>query len=214
MEIIPAILTDSIEELKEKISLAEGKFQRVQIDVVDARFVDNKTIFPDSMKFIETNLKLDFHLMVGEPVNWVEKCAVGGADRIIAQIEMMTSQTEFIKKVGELGREVGLAIDLDTSILQMDKSLLGSLNVILLMGVKAGFGGQKFDMKVLEKVSDLHKNRIENNYRFKICVDGGVDFDNAEKVMKNGCDEVAVGTSLFKGDILKNKQKFEEILIK
>src|SRR5436190_2447702 len=99
VDVIPAILTNNVNEAIEKIGKCEDVCPRAQIDIIDGVFADNKTIDPSALSEVETFVGLDFHLMVKEPVNWVEKAANVGADRIIGQIEMMTSQNEFIEKV-------------------------------------------------------------------------------------------------------------------
>ena len=142
--------------------------------------------------------------MVKEPINWVEKCTRVGADRIIGHIEMMTSQPEFIKKVQEVGCQVGLAINIGTPIEQIDDSILFDLDVLLLMNYPAGVGGQKFDGKVLAKIGKLNKLRSKDDTPFKIISDGGIGKNNIKSLTSIGVDEIVVGRSLYKGDLLKN----------
>jgi len=124
MIIIPAVFTNNPEELKEKLLLCEDKVERVQIDIDDGEFLGNKTIIPDILIGFETPLFLDFHLMVKEPFSWVEKCAQAGAERIIGQVEVMTSQMEFVAKVQEVGLKVGLALDIKTPVEALDRTVL------------------------------------------------------------------------------------------
>src|SRR4030043_688320 len=98
-EIIPSILTNDPEEVLAEIQMTEGVVERVQVDVVDGIFAANKTFDIDLMQDIDTNLKLDFHLITKEPVNWVERCVRGGADRIIGQVEILLDQLILVKKV-------------------------------------------------------------------------------------------------------------------
>lgn len=212
MEIIPAILTNNPQELKQKINLTEDLFHRVQIDIIDGVFAENKTIDPTALKYIDTNLLLDFQLMTKEPISWVEKCASAGADRIIGHIEMMTSQREFVSKVQEVGSYVGLGLDLSTSIEQLDESLIKDLDVILLMSTKAGHGGQEFDGAVLQKIVALNKLQKLDDNPFKICVDGGVNVKNIHEIVSVGANEVAIGKSLLLGDISKNLDLLEEAI--
>jgi len=204
MEIIPAILTNDTKELDEMLFLSEKIVKRVQIDIIDGVYAKNKTIDPLALKYIETNLEFDFQLMVQNPINWVEKCASVGADRIIGHVEMMENQSEFIQKVVFTASKVGLALDLGTAIAQIDESLLGDLDVVLLMSVPAGFGGQSFAENAFTKIEALAAVRIKGNYDFKICVDGGIGKDNIKKLFDLGVNEVAIGRSLFEGDIVKN----------
>ena len=210
VEIIPAILTTDIREVGEKLTRAEGIVGRVQIDIIDGVFVQNKTIEPSALEVVDTDLSLDFHLMTKEPIDWVERAARGRADRIIGQIEMMASQVEFVGKVSEIGLSVGLAIDLDTDIEKLDPVVLTNLDVVLVMAVKAGWGGQKFDPKALDKVKRLDEIRAHDNSPFKICVDGGETLDVVDETHFAGADEVAIGAGIFKGDLAQNIEAFNK----
>lgn len=204
LKITPSILTNDPQEFKKMLNMVEVKTDRVQIDVIDGKFVDNKTVDPSILNVIETNLKIDFQLMTKEPIKWVEKCFRAQADRIIGHIEMMSDQSEFIKKVQSLGCKVGLGVDIDTPIEQIDPVLFSDADVILLMSYKAGFGGQKFDSSVIEKIERLDSIRVRDDTPFKIHVDGGINKDTVREVAKAGADEVSVGRSLFNGKIEDN----------
>lgn len=196
-KIIPAILTDDNQKLQDLIKQSEGVVDRVQIDIIDAVFADNKTIRPDSLIDIETNLFFDYHLMVKEPINWVEASIRGFADRIIGQVEMMSSQSAFIEKVQTSGARAGLAIDIDTKVSEMERNILTDLDLVIVMSVKAGFGGQRFQEKTLDKIKELAFWREKEETPFKICIDGGVNMDNIVKIKKAGADEVSIGRRLF-----------------
>ncbi|MBU0569680.1 hypothetical protein KKB40_02765 [Patescibacteria group bacterium] len=221
IKIIPAILTDDINELKEKLALCEevhltspGLIERVQIDIIDGIFADNKTIDPSVLANFDTDLKIDFHLMVDEPVNWVEKCVGLGADRIIGQIERMSSQVEFVGKVTSVGLKVGLAIDLATPVSKLDSLILNDLDVVLVMSVSAGFGGQKFDPSTLLRINELNKVRSRDNMSFAICDDGGITLEWIDDVRREGADEVSIGERIFKGDLKENLEKFKKAAYK
>lgn len=214
VEVIPSILTSSVKELKELLSQAEGVADRVQIDIVDGQFAKNKTVDPSALAEVETNLKLDFHLMVKEPINWVEKCTAGAADRIIGQIEMMRSQIDFVGKVQEVGAAVGLAIDIDTPVSDLDPVILTNLDVVLVMSVAAGFGGQKFDERALDKIKRLGEIRKKDKTPFKIMDDGGIVFSKIDDTRRSGVDEVAIGRRIFQGDISKNIERFKKAAYK
>lgn len=216
VEIIPAILTDNITDLEQKLKLIDdavevnqANIRKVQIDVIDGQFADNKTVDPALLSGVDTNLNLDFHLMVKEPVNWIEKCANAGADRIIGQIEMMASQVGFVGKVQESGLYVGLAVDLATSVAKLDPVVLTNVDVILLMAVPAGWGGQKFDKSVLDKISELDEIRVRDKTPFKICVDGGETEDTIDETHFAGADEVVIGKRLFSGNMAENIKRME-----
>ena len=211
IDIIPAILTADSKELEEKLKQIEGRVQSVQIDIVDGMFVQNRTIFPDLLEKVDTNLLIDFHLMTKEPIDWVEHCIRGMADRIFGHIEQMTSQPDFVGKVQEVGAKVGLALDLGTPISAIDAVLFQNLDAILVMSTKAGFGGGEFDRGVLEKIRKLDQIRIRDDTPFRICVDGGINEDNIKEVVAAGADEVAVGRMLFEGDLVANIKRLQGV---
>ncbi|OGY12408.1 MAG: hypothetical protein A3F61_02400 [Candidatus Blackburnbacteria bacterium RIFCSPHIGHO2_12_FULL_41_13b] len=219
MEIIPAILTNDPKELEEKIKLVAplrsesfGGVKRIQIDIIDGVFAENKTIDLAAVGQIESGLEIDVHLMVKEPVDWVEKSVRAMGDRIIGQVEMMSNQAEFIGKVQETGHQVGLALDLDTPVSVLDETLFTLVDVILLMSVKAGFGGQKFSELAIEKIRELAEIREKDKTNFKICVDGGIEEENIKQIADTGADEVAVGSSLFNGSVEENMRKLQNAL--
>jgi len=208
VSIIPSLLTNDYEELQKLVELS-STVDRIHIDIIDGSFADNKTIFPVAMKLIETKSKIDYHLMVDEPFTWLHACEK--ADRIIAQVEMMkVSQSEFLSDATQYAINTGLAVDLDTPITKLDNEIFPKVDVILVMSVKAGFGGQKFEVSALEKVKQLKRIKDENGYRYQICVDGGITTDNVKRVVEAGADEVVVGRRLFDGNMEENIKKYLE----
>lgn len=213
MDIIPAILTSDPKELEEKVKLSEGLAERVQIDIVDGIFADNKTIGISEISSLQTSLKLDAQLMVKEPIDWVEGLANAGIARVIGHIEMMANQEEFISQVQERGKVAGLAIDLLTSVSEISPIAMENVGVILIMSVKAGFGGQDFEEIALEKIREIKKIRENKGWEFQICADGGINQENIKKIQDAGADEVIIGHSLYDGDIAGNLRNFQQILI-
>lgn len=212
VEIIPAILTNDPRELEQLVGQAEDVVSRVQIDIVDGQFAKNETIDPSALEKVDTNLKLDFHLMTKNPVGWVERCIRGMADRIFGQIEMMDNQVEFVGKVQEAGARIGLAVDIDTPISDIDTAILNNLDAVLLMSYPAGVGGQPFDPKVLDKIKKLDAIRVGDRTPFKICVDGGINEKTIKKVSQTGADEVAIGRLIFEGDLSENLIRFRKAI--
>ena len=210
MQIIPSILTNNPQELKSLINLAEGHVERIQIDIIDGKFAENKTIIPEALVYIETNLKLDFHLMVVEPVNWVESCVRAGADRIFGQVEKMTNQDEFVQKVVGTGSSVGLAIDLGTHLSALNNRLLLDIDAVLVMSVKAGFGGQVFNPSVLSKIKTLSDLKKEDPSPFQICVDGGITLSSIKSLIDAGADEASIGRRLLNENFAKNLAEYQK----
>ena len=134
------------------------------------------------------------------------------ADRIIGQIELMSNQREFVDEVYQAGAKVGLAIDFETPVSRLERDVLIDVDVVLVMSVPAGFGGQKFKEETLQKIKQLKHLREEIGARYRLCVDGGVDEANIGRVVASGADEVAIGRRLFANDLAANIEKFKASL--
>ena len=214
MEIIPSILSNNPEEVYELMSRCEGIVDRISIDIIDGVFANNKTVEPTFLEDIETKLKIDYQLMVNEPVNWVEKCVRGQADRIIGHVEKMSNQFEFVGKVQEVGLEVGMGLDLSTPVEEINERIINNLDVVLVMSVPAGFGGQEFDARVLAKLDKLNQIRNKDKNPFRIQDDGGITLDKIDDVRLSGADEVSIGRRLFDGDLRDNINKFKKAAYK
>ena len=210
IKIIPSILTNDPDELRELLNRCEGVTDRVSVDIIDGKFANNKTIEPDILFDFDTSLKIDYQLMVIEPVKWIEKCVRGQADRIIGHIEHMQSQVDFVGKVQEVGAGVGLGLDLPTPVSKFDSTILTNLDVVLVMSVPAGFGGETFDERVFSKLKELDEIRARDKTPYKIQDDGGVTLTKIDNVHFIGADEVSIGRRLFNGDLDANIKKFQE----
>ena len=200
MDIIPGILTDNPQELRDMVEKADGVVKRIHVDIIDGVYSENKTIDPSALEVLEHDLLIDFHLMVNEPVKWVEKCIRAGGDRIIGHVEMMSSPLEFIGEVTEAGLSPGLALDIDTPVGLIEKMLLTDVDIIVVMSVPAGYGGQKFDERALDKIKALRKIKKSDQ--------GGVSLEYIDDISRVGADEVVIGNRLFEGDLKSNIEKF------
>ena len=215
MEIIPAINTadpkealDLLNQLGEIILPNGYPLENVQIDINDGTFENIKTINPEMLSEVDSKLKLDYHLMVGNPTSWVERCIRGQAERVMGQVEKIHDQMEFVEKATRVGLKIGFALDIDTRIEEIDESLLTSIDVILLMSYPAGTGGKKLEEKVFEKIEKLTEIKNRDSTPFKICLDGGVTLDNIKRIKLAGVDEVAITKRILEGDIEKNLENF------
>ncbi|MFZ2152674.1 MAG: hypothetical protein WAV41_01285 [Microgenomates group bacterium] len=182
MQIIPTIgLKKQYEEAEERIRQIRDYSNWIQIDVCDSVFAKGKTFELEllgKLDFETKNSLWDVHLMVKEPINWINKCVKVGASRIIGQSEMMSDKTMFLDKVKNEAAEAGLAFDVDTEV----KTIEGDWDIILLMGRRAGFGYFDFEGKVLDKIKKV------KDMGYRVGIDGGVDVDNYEKIVEAGAD--------------------------
>jgi len=209
VQIVPAILPRTIEEWQEKTRKIQSLVSRAQVDIIDNKFADNKTIDLSDIKPLP-RLKLDVQLMVEEPIHWLEKCKKIGASLVIGQIEMMQGQLEFVEKA-KMGKiKVGLGLDLDTEVEKLNKEALSRADHVLLMSVKAGFSGQEFDSRVLDKIKRLRSMVGEN---LEISIDGGINEYNIKQIVEAGADVLCIGNALWSAPDLKSKiQQFRELV--
>lgn len=174
--IIPAILAKTEEEFKSKLEKVWGLVDRVQLDVIDGVYHKNKTVGVEVLRTVDTQVEFDVHLMVKAPSKWVEKCKQAGVSRVFGQVEKMENRTAFVADAQFAGMKVGLAYDIDTPLDGLEE-VSNDLDAVLLMSVKAGEGGQKFDERVLEKIAQVRK--IDRD--LKIVIDGGLNQENIKK---------------------------------
>jgi len=215
--IIPTILTKDLADLKEKITVLKEGTDRFQIDIIDGQFAENKTITVEDLfglKEIEPCLLLDLHLMVKEPVVYLEKDLPGTVDLVSGHIEAMPSQIEFCRQAKEQGFSAGLAVDWDTPVNKLEKMALDMVDQVLILGVKAGYGGQKINPAVLVKIKELAQWRDKEGWDFKIGVDGGVDEISLAFCKKMGADVFYIGSAIWQADDPMKKLRELRQLIK
>ncbi len=203
--LVPTVLTSDAERLKKDLAFLKGKVKKVQIDIVDGQFADNKTVaIEETVGLINTidddYLEIDFHLMTVEPVIYLEKDLPGATDFVIGQVEHMGSQLEFCRQARERGLRPGLAIDLDTPIARLDKMALDWSDQVLILGVRAGFSGQKFVASTLEKIKKLIQWRKREHWDFQIGVDGGLNEKTILQCRRAGGEIFYVGGAIWKAE--------------
>jgi ribulose-phosphate 3-epimerase len=175
-EIVPTIQTASFEDYSEKIKKLVGICPRVSVDIVDGKFAPEQTLSLETLKDEETQLRLDLHLMVKEPEEWVDRALQVLPDRLIAQIEMMHDKERFINEATNGGVEVGIALDLETPVSVVAEEIYHLVDQVLVLAAKAGYSGQDFDRQVLKKIAEVRQ--IVGNL-----VDVGVDCGLDEKTI-------------------------------
>lgn len=196
--IIPAILSQTTEDLFSKLSLIEDLVDRIQIDIVGPAFSAEVSIGVEAIAGISRALVLDVQLMVREPISFLGRCEQAGVERIFGHVEKMRDQGAFVEHALALGVDVGLALDLETPVAVVEQHL-GDLDAILLMAVPAGKSGQRFDGRVLEKiraVKSLHPT-------LPVCVDGGIAPQHLAVCVEAGASEFAVGSFLWESRDIK-----------
>lgn len=209
VQIIPAILATTEEEYKDKLSKIEdsGLFEGgwVHIDVMDNKFVRNKSVDYDVINKYKTMLKKEVHLMVDNPTFWVDRLI--DIDRFTAHIEVGEDKfDDFAQKCWGKDLKVGMALNLGTDLNVLDH-YEDSYTVLMLMGVQLGFQGQEFNLAVIERVKYLKKNSISG---LTIGIDGGISPENAKQLVEAGVDYLVVGSHLVDGNIEENLEKFWE----
>jgi len=216
IQISPSILSADFSQLGNEIRrLEEGGADMIHVDVMDGHFVPNLTIGPPVIKALRnyTKLPFDVHLMIKPVHKYIKSYAEAGANIITIHPEATDSLKDSIKHIKELGKKVGVSLNPDTKT-DIIKEFLSELDLILIMSVHPGFGGQKFIPEVLSKIEELKDIKLKENLKFDIEVDGGIDFNNSKLVVKAGANILVSGTTIFKnnnGDIKKNIEILKSI---
>lgn len=209
MIVVPSILSDSLDDIQHMLDRVanESSLKQVQIDIVDPDFAEDVTVHPiDLLELTLPPFKIDFHLMTNDPINDVIECSqIPGAHTIIAQIERMPSQRAYIEHVESLKLHSGLSLDLTTPVEEIDHSLLSKINIIQVMGNKAGRQGQPFlAAQALEKIAELVQIKKNQNASFLIAVDIGMTPENARLCEERGAQMVAPGSYLWNSKHLQD----------
>lgn len=208
-EIVPTILTSDFSEYLFKLKSLEGVCPRVQIDVIDGKFVPRETVFLEALKDQESDLITDLHLMVKEPEEWVHRALELLPDRLIGQVEMMSDMPRFINETIEGGVRVGLALDLETPVETVPEEIYSQVDLILLLAVKAGASGQEFNPKVIDKIRRV-KEIVGD--MVKVGVDGGLNEKNIASCRQAGVEIFYIGTHFWQAeDIEKKYQELTEL---
>ena len=209
IQISPSILSANFSQLGNEIKrLEEGGADMIHVDVMDGHFVPNLTIGPPVIKALRnyTKLPFDVHLMISPVHKYIKDYANAGADIITIHPEATDNLLNSINHIKELKKKIGISLNPDTEI-KIISHLLDQIDLVLIMSVFPGFGGQKFIPNVLDKIKELKKIKDEKNLNFDIEVDGGINFDNSKLVIEAGANILVSGTTIFKnnkGDIKKN----------
>ena len=216
IQISPSILSADFSQLGTEIKkLEEGGADLIHVDVMDGHFVPNLTIGPPVIKNLRryTKLPFDVHLMISPVHEYIENYANAGADIITIHPEATDNLKESINLIKKFGKKVGVSLNPKTEIKTLIDEI-DNIDLVLVMSVNPGFGGQKFMPEVLDKVKELKKIKDKNEYQFDIEVDGGINFSNSKIVLEAGADILVSGTTVFKendGNIKTNIEKLKSM---
>jgi ribulose-phosphate 3-epimerase len=209
IQISPSILSADFSQLGNEIKrLEEGGADLIHVDVMDGHFVPNLTIGPPVIKALKKNcsIKFDVHLMISPVHKYIDAYADAGADIITIHPEATDDLSASIKKIKDLDKKVGVSLNPETKV-SIIKDHLDQIDLVLIMSVNPGFGGQKFMPEVLDKIKELKNIQKEQNINFDIEIDGGINFENSKIAIEAGANILVSGTTIFKsnnGDIKKN----------
>ena len=209
IQISPSILSADFSQLGNEIKrLEEGGADMIHVDVMDGHFVPNLTIGPPVIKTLkkQSSMIFDVHLMISPVHNYIEAYADAGADIITIHPEATANLKSSIDKIKKFKKKVGVSLNPKTKIDTIYK-FLSQIDLVLIMSVNPGFGGQKFMPEVLPKIKELKKIQKEQGLDFDIEIDGGINFDNYKMAIEAGANILVSGTTIFQsnnGDIKKN----------
>ena len=214
MILAPSILAEDFKELGKEIrTIEENGAQYLHFDVMDGMFVPSISFGVPVLESIRpaTKLVCDAHLMVTEPIRYVEAFAKAGADLITVHLEACEDINATIEKIRACGCKVGVSICPDTPVISV-KNLLKKVDMILIMSVHPGFGGQAFIPESLDKIRELKAMIDAEGLCVDIQVDGGIYTHNVEEVIEAGANVIVAGSAIFKGDTANNTKEMLEIL--
>jgi len=200
VKVAPSVLNADFEKKESWLKeFEEAKIDRIHWDIMDNKYVPNKGVAKEKISELRPFTKFSFesHLMVENPEEYVEEFADAGNNSFIFHIETTKKPLELIKKIRTAGMKAGICINNKTSVNEVIP-FLNKIDLVLVMSVEAGFGGQKFNSESIEKISVLRKKIDSEAIQCEIEVDGGINAETGKKVVEAGANVLVAGTAVFK----------------
>ncbi len=213
--IVPSVLAANFLNLEQDIKRVESTGASIlHLDVMDGHFVPNISFGPGIIKAINsiTNMILDTHLMIEHPDEYLERFKDAGSDILTVHAETCTHLIQTIQKIKALGMYAGVSINPNTPLTQLEE-ILPSVDLVLIMSVNPGFGGQKFIQSSVQKITNLTEMINKKNLKTIIEVDGGIDFESIKNVKTAGAHYLVAGNAIFgNGDIETNFKQLNSLI--
>ncbi len=210
----PSILSADFTKLGEEIETIDNAgAEYIHVDVMDGMLVPSISYGMPVIKSIRksTGKVFDVHLMISEPIRYIADFAASGADMITVHVEACSDVVATIEKIREYKLKVGITLNPDTPVSAI-KPYLNRVDMVLIMSVNPGFGGQKFITSSVDKIKEVKRLRDELNLSYDIEVDGGINIDNLATVLEAGANVIVAGSAIFRGDAAENVKKFKSIM--
>ncbi len=216
-KLVPSLLSTDLWCLKDQLdALKQYQVDTLHVDVMDGNFVPNISMGVPLVESLRkhSDFFLDVHLMIANPERFIETFREAGADLLTVHIEATYHIHRLIQQIRNVGCKAGVSLNPGTP-LELIKPILHMVDLVLVMSVNPGFGGQDFLPETLSKVKMLHQWKQEHeDYKYIVEVDGGINRSNVEQVLNAGAEWIVSGSGVFKGDLKTNLDQLNEILLK